>query len=133
LVFLNVSILYHRMNIRRKHAVYVLLSYENTLVISIFRMYSVKFSNIFNQSKKIIEFENSLIFFFLISRQAYDLVAILEAKRNSLHANGASIEKCLMLNRWITYISEVKIFRNNYSIQVNLFSIKGSRIFYAIN
>ena len=42
-------------------------------------------------------------------RQSCNFVGILEDKRNSLPLIDASVEKCLMLNRLISYINEVEI------------------------
>lgn len=41
-------------------------------------------------------------------RQKVDYVTLLEDRRKSLVENDASIEKCLMINRLISYINEVR-------------------------
>lgn len=49
-------------------------------------------------------------------RQSVDLLSLLRNKREHLQDIDASIEKCLMLNRWIKYIEEVTHRLTDFSI-----------------
>ncbi len=92
------------MNILIEQSVYSLFFYEKELVISIFLIYLTKSKNRIKGGKEKIVLKYIL---FCNCRSSAAIIALLEDKRKNLPITDASIEKCLILNRLITYIREV--------------------------
>ncbi len=78
--------------------------------------------NVIDKGKRKTKFFFLKNFFVLLYnyRQTTNFAGILEDKRNCLPEIEASVEKCLMLNRLIDYIKEVKLIEKKNKIS-NIF------------
>lgn len=107
MVWWIVLILYPLMNITKKPSVYWHVSHGNQLVMLTFLLYSTRLKNLLIQKSKWIFDRIDNVVVTVYYRQAAHFGTLLEETRRTLSGNDVSIEKCLMLNRWIKWIEQV--------------------------
>ena len=98
-----------RMSIPRKHLVYLHVSYEIRLVKSIFRRSWTKLKDAGSTSKikRSLHLTSSLPAYFKRNVYAYSQILEREREREYREHKDISLEKCLMMNRWIWQIIHV--------------------------